>query len=336
MDMKIAFFDTKPYDKAAFELLNQKYNYDITFFESRLKKSSISLAKDHDAVCIFVRDQVDKEVIDGLVQLGVQLIALRCAGFNNVDLKAAQNKIKVVRVPAYSPYAVAEFTVTLMLALNRKIHKAYTRTKEANFLLNGLTGFDMYGKTVGIIGTGKIAKVLIKILIGFGMKVVAYDVYPDEIAAKELGYTYVELDTLYKESDIISLHCPLTRETEHMINAESISKMKKGVMIINTGRGKLIDATDLVQALKNKHIGAAGLDVYEEEEHYFYTDYSEKIMADDVLSRLIMFPNVLITSHQAFLTKEALTNIATTTLESFKEFQNGKRLQNEIAYDNFK
>lgn len=334
--MKIAFFDTKPYDKAAFELLNQKYNYDITFFESRLKKSSISLAKDHDAVCIFVRDQVDKEVIDGLVQLGVQLIALRCAGFNNVDLKAAQNKIKVVRVPAYSPYAVAEFTVTLMLALNRKIHKAYTRTKEANFLLNGLTGFDMYGKTVGIIGTGKIAKVLIKILIGFGMKVVAYDVYPDEIAAKELGYTYVELDTLYKESDIISLHCPLTRETEHMINAESISKMKKGVMIINTGRGKLIDATDLVQALKNKHIGAAGLDVYEEEEHYFYTDYSEKIMADDVLSRLIMFPNVLITSHQAFLTKEALTNIATTTLESFKEFQNGKRLQNEIAYDNFK
>lgn len=334
--MKIAFFDTKPYDKEAFERLNKEYNFEFTFFESRLKKSSVSLAKGHEAVCVFVRDEVDKEVINELVEKGVKLIALRCAGFNNVDLEAACNKIKVVRVPAYSPYAVAEFTVTLMLALNRKIHKSYIRTKEANFLLNGLTGFDMHGKTVGLIGTGKIAKVLIKILIGFGMKVIAYDLYPDKEAAKELGYDYVSLDELYKQSDIISLHCPLTKDTEHIINEESISKMRKGVMIINTGRGKLIDTADLVQALKNKHVGAAGLDVYEEEEHYFYTDHSEKIMKDDVLSRLLMFPNVLITSHQAFLTQEALTNIATTTLESFKEFKAGETLSNEITINHFK
>ncbi len=330
--MKIAFFDTKPYDQESFDILNKEYGFEIDYFESRLKKSSVSVTKGYDVVCIFVRDDVNNEVVNQLAENGVKLIALRCAGYNNVNFEAAQNKVQVVRVPAYSPYAVAEFCVGLMMALNRKIHKAYTRTREANFALNGLTGFDIHGKTVGIIGTGKIAKIFIKILKGFGTKIIAYDIYPDEEAAKELDYQYVDLDTLYKTSDIISLHCPLTKETYHLIDDKSIHKMKDGVMLLNTGRGKLIDTTALVEGLKSGKIGSAGLDVYEEEEAYFYEDFSTKGIDDDTLSRLIMFPNVLVTSHQAFLTKEALHNIAETTLESIDQLAKGEKLTHEIAY----
>jgi D-lactate dehydrogenase len=330
--MKIAFFDTKPYDQKAFETLNKTYQFKIDYFESRLKEASVSLTKDYDVVCVFVRDDINNNVVDKLAENGVKLIALRCAGYNNVDFEAAEGKIKVVRVPAYSPYAVAEFGVGLMMTLNRKLHKAYTRTREANFSLNGLTGFDVHGKTIGIIGTGKIAKIFIQILKGFGTKIVAYDVYPDAKAAEELGYEYVDLDALYKSSDVISLHCPLTKETHHIINQESIRKMKDGVMLLNTGRGKLIDTIALIEGLKNKKIGSAGLDVYEEEEAYFYEDYSTKVIDDDTLSRLIMFPNVLITSHQAFLTKEALANIAETTLESIEQFGTNQKLTHEIAY----
>lgn len=330
--MKVAFFDTKPYDQKAFEALNKEYGFEIDYFESRLKRSSVSLTKGYDVVCVFVRDDINSEVVERLVQNGVKLIALRCAGYNNVNFEAAEGKIKVVRVPAYSPYAVAEFTIGLMLTLNRKLHKAYARTREANFALNGLTGFDIHGKTIGVIGTGKIAKIFIKILKGFGTRVLAYDIYPDLKAAEELGYEYVTLDELYKESDVISLHCPLTEETYHLINAESIHQMKEGVMILNTGRGKLIDTNALIEGLKNRRIGAAGLDVYEEEEAYFYEDYSTKVIDDDTLSRLIMFPNVLITSHQAFLTKEALHNIAETTLESIYQLKTHQKLTHEIAY----
>lgn len=330
--MKIAFFDTKSYDHKAFEEANQKYGFHIDYFESRLKKSSVSLTKGYDVVCVFVRDHLDAEVINKLAENNVKIIALRCAGYNNVDLKAAQGKIKVVRVPAYSPYAVAEFTVGMMLTLNRKIHKAYTRTREANFSLDNLTGFDIYGKTIGIIGTGKIAKVVINILKGFGVHILAYDPYPDYEAAKELGFTYTDLDHLYKESHIISLHCPLTEETYHLINEESISKMRPKVMIINTGRGKLIDTAALIEGLKDGQIGAAGLDVYEEEDAYFYEDYSAKVIDDDTLSRLIMFPNVLVTSHQAFLTHEALSNIAHTTLENIYNYIQNKSLAYEVAY----
>lgn len=330
--MRIAFFDTKPYDHKAFEEANLQYEFEIDYFESRLKKSSASLTKGYDVVCVFVRDHLDAEVINKLIENNVKIIALRCAGYNNVDLKAAQGKIKVVRVPAYSPYAVAEFTVGMMLTLNRKIHKAYVRTREANFSLDNLTGFDIYQKTIGIIGTGKIARVVIKILKGFGVNILAYDPYPNDEFAKELGYTYTDLDTLYRKSHIISLHCPLTEETYHLINEESIEKMRPKVMIINTGRGKLIDTAALIEGLKSRKIGAAGLDVYEEEDAYFYEDYSSKVIDDDTLSRLIMFPNVLVTSHQAFLTKEALSNIAHTTLKNIHNYSHNKELAHEVAY----
>ncbi len=330
--MKIAFFDTKPYDQQSFDTLNKVYGFEIDYFESRLKKSSVSVTVGYDAVCVFVRDDINSDVVNKLIENGVKLIALRCAGYNNVDFEAAQDKIKVVRVPAYSPYAVAEFCVGLMMTLNRKLHKAYTRTREANFALEGLTGFDIHEKTIGVIGTGKIAKIFMRILKGFGAKIIAYDIYPDIEASDELGYEYVDLDTLYKCSDIISLHCPLTQDTYHMINHQSIEKMKKGVMLLNTGRGKLIDTSALIDGLKSRKIGSAGLDVYEEEEGYFYEDFSAKVIDDDTLSRLIMFPNVLVTSHQAFLTKEALHNIAETTLESIKQLNEGQKLIHEIAY----
>ena len=330
MAYKIAFFGAKPYDIASFDKVNEKYNYDIRYYKGHLNPNNVVLTQDTDAVCIFVNDTADAAVIDAMVDNGVKLLALRCAGFNNVDLKAAKGKLPVVRVPAYSPYAVAEYSLALMLSLNRKIHRAYWRTRDGNFSLNGLMGFDMHGKTIGIIGTGKIAKILIRLLKGFGMRILAYDLYPDMKFAGEEGISYVSLDELYRESDIISLHCPLTDQTKYMIDKDSIDKMKKGVMIINTGRGQLINTNDLIEGLKEKKIAAAGLDVYEEEGEYFYEDKSDKIIDDDVLARLLSFNNVIVTSHQAFFTKEALHNIAETTLQNIEDVRCHRPLVNEV------
>ena len=330
MAYKIAFFGAKPYDIASFDKVNEKYNYDIRYYKGHLNPNNVVLTQDTDAVCIFVNDTADAAVIDAMVDNGVKLLALRCAGFNNVDLKAAKGKLPVVRVPAYSPYAVAEYSLALMLSLNRKIHRAYWRTRDGNFSLNGLMGFDMHGKTIGIIGTGKIAKILIRLLKGFGMRILAYDLYPDMKFAGEEGISYVSLDELYRESDIISLHCPLTDQTKYMIDKDSIDKMKEGVMIINTGRGQLINPNDLIEGLKEKKIAAAGLDVYEEEGEYFYEDKSDKIIDDDVLARLLSFNNVIVTSHQAFFTKEALHNIAETTLQNIEDFRCHRPLVNEV------
>ena len=331
MSMKIAFFDSKPYDEASFRSMNEKFGFEIIFYKGHLNKDNVVLSKGADVVCIFVNAVVDAHVIDKLVENGVKLIALRCAGYNNVDLKAAENRIKIVRVPAYSPYAVAEHTLALMLTLNRKTHKAYSRTREGNFSLNGLMGFDMYGKTAGIIGTGKIAKILIQALRGIGMNIIAYDLYPDVEFAKKYDMEYVSLDQLYLNSDIISLHCPLNKDTEYIISNNSIAKMKDGVMIINTGRGKLIQTSALIKGLKSKKIGSAGLDVYEEEGDYFFEDRSNNVMDDDVLARLLSFNNVIVTSHQAFFTKEALGNIAETTLQNIQDFIDGKILVNEVT-----
>ena len=330
MAYKIAFFGAKPYDIASFDKVNEKYNYDIRYYKGHLNPNNVVLTQDTDAVCIFVNDTADAAVIDAMVDNGVKLLALRCAGFNNVDLKAAKGKLPVVRVPAYSPYAVAEYSLALMLSLNRKIHRAYWRTRDGNFSLNGLMGFDMHGKTIGIIGTGKIAKILIRLLKGFGMRILVYDLYPDMKFAGEEGISYVSLDELYRESDIISLHCPLTDQTKYMIDKDSIDKMKEGVMIINTGRGQLINTNDLIEGLKEKKIAAAGLDVYEEEGEYFYEDKSDKIIDDDVLARLLSFNNVIVTSHQAFFTKEALHNIAETTLQNIEDFRCHRPLVNEV------
>lgn len=331
MACKIAFFGAKPYDIASFDKVNERFEYDIRYFKGHLNANNVLLTAGADVVCIFVNDSADREVIDALVKNGVKLLALRCAGFNNVDLEAARGRLPIVRVPAYSPYAVAEYTVALMLSLNRKIHRAYWRTRDGNFSLNGLMGFDMHGKTAGIIGTGKIAKILIHILKGLGMRVVANDLYPDREFARTEGFDYVPLDELYRQSDIISLHCPLTPETRYLINDESIAKMKKGVMIINTGRGQLIHTNALIEGLKEKQVSAAGLDVYEEEGDYFYEDKSDKIINDDVLARLLSFNNVIVTSHQAFFTKEAMYNIAETTMENIEAFGEG-RLQNEVRW----
>ena len=328
--VKVAFFDTKSYDETSFNKTNADYGFDIHYYQEHLNLKTVPLAKGADVVCIFVNAECNAAVIDELEKYGVKLIALRCAGFNNVDLKAAKGRIKVVRVPAYSPYAVAEYAVSLMLALNRKIFRAVNRTREGNFALKGLMGFDMHGKTAGIVGMGRIAKELIKILHGFGMRVMAYDLYPDQDFAKQYDVQLVSLDELYAQSDIISLHCPLTPETTFLINAQSIAKMKRGVMIINTGRGKLIHTEDLIEGLRTKQVGSAGLDVYEEERNYFYEDRSDKIIDDDVLARLLMMPNVVLTSHQAFFTAEAMHNIALTTLDSIKEFSEGKELTNEV------
>ena len=330
MAYKIAFFGAKPYDIASFDKVNEKYNYDIRYYKGHLNPNNVVLTQDTDVVCIFVNDTADAAVIDAMVDNGVKLLALRCAGFNNVDLKAAKGKLPGVRVPAYSPYAVAEYSLALMLSLNRKIHRAYWRTRDGNFSLNGLMGFDMHGKTIGIIGTGKIAKILIRLLKGFGMRILAYDLYPDMKFAGEEGISYVSLDELYRESDIISLHCPLTDQTKYMIDKDSIDKMKEGVMIINTGRGQLINTNDLIEGLKEKKIAAAGLDVYEEEGEYFYEDKSDKIIDDDVLARLLSFNNVIVTSHQAFFTKEALHNIAETTLQNIEDFRCHRPLANEV------
>ncbi len=329
--MKIAFFDTKPYDEASFNKVNEAFGFEIFYYKGFLNKHNVALTQDVDAVCIFVNAVADAEVIDQLVANGVKILALRCAGYNNVDLSAAKDRIKVVRVPAYSPHAVAEYTLALMLTLNRKIHKAYNRTREGNFALDGLMGFDMQGKTAGIIGTGKIAKILIRILRSMDVNVLAYDLYPDAKFAEETGIQYTSLDELFRKSDIISLHCPLTPDTEYIINKDSIAKMKEGVMIINTGRGKLIATHDLIDGLKEKKIGSAGLDVYEEESEYFYQDRSNILIDDDILARLLSLNNVIVTSHQAFFTKEALHNIAKTTLQNIQDFADGKELVNEVT-----
>lgn len=330
--LKIAFFDTKPYDKVSFEKENKNFTFSISYFETKLTEQTASLAHGFDVVCAFVNDTLNEEVLSRLIQNGTKLVAMRCAGYNNVDLKKAYKNIHIVRVPAYSPYAVAEHAVALMLTLNRKTHKAYTRTRDNNFSIDGFLGFDMHGKTAGIIGTGKIGQKIIAILNGFGMKVLAFDKFHNKNLAKNLNFKYTDLDTLYTHSDIISLHCPLNSETHHLIDNQSISEMKEGVMIINTSRGGLIDTGVLLDNLKTGKIGAAGLDVYEEESEVFFEDFSSKILTDDVLARLLTFSNVLITSHQAFFTNEALSNIAQTTMNNIKNYFEKDELPHEVCY----
>ena len=327
--IKIAFFDTKDYDKKLFNEYNGKYGYDITYYESKLNIETVHLAKGYDVVCIFVNDRADKPVLDKLNEYGVKLVALRCAGFNNVDLANLGN-LKAVRVPNYSPYAVAEHATALLLNINRKIYKSYQRVKKYNFAIDGLLGFDVHGKTVGVIGTGKIGKVFIQIMKGFGTNVIAYDVFKDEQAAKDLGYTYVSLDELCKNSDIISLHCPLTPETEYIINKDTLSKMKDGVIIINSSRGKLIKTDDLIDAITANRIGGVGLDVYENEEEFFLQDLSSSYKRDKNLSLLISMPNVTITSHQAFFTSEALNKISSDTCQNIKDIFETGECVNEV------
>ena len=330
--MKIAFFDTKPYDKPSFEAFASKAGMEIKYFETKLNPDTVSLAEGFDAVCVFVNDNVNAEVIDRLCEMGVRAVALRCAGYNNVDVKHAFGRVHVFRVPAYSPYAVAEHAMAMLLTSIRRIHKAYIRTRDFNFSLSGMTGFDLHGKTVGVVGTGKIGRVFIDICRGFGMKVLAYDKYP----AKELdnGDTvrYVSLDELFAQSDIISLHCPLTEDTYHLIDAESLAKCKRGVVIINTSRGALVDTEALLSGIKARSVGAACLDVYEEESDFFFEDFSGHILDDDILARLISMPNVIVTSHQAFLTEEALSNIAETTVQNLIDFRQNGGSPNEVCY----
>ena len=332
MPKKIVMYDSKKYDEEYFRRANKAFGFDIKFLQNRLTEDTAPLAKDADAVCAFVNDIIDKSVIDQLARDGIKLIAMRCAGYNNVDLKAIYNRIHIVRVPAYSPRAVAEHAIALMMSLNRKIHRAYYRVRDNNFAIHGFIGFDMYGKNAGVIGTGKIGKAAIEILKGFGIRVLAFDPYPDMEFARKTEIAYVGLDELYSLAHIITLHCPLSPDNVHMINEQSINQMKDGVMIINTGRGKLINTKDLINGLKNRKIGSAGLDVYEEETEYFFEDYSSSAINDDVLARLMTFPNVLITSHQGFLTDEALNSIANTTLTNIKSYFAEGKLLNEICY----
>ena len=327
---RVIFFDIKDYDKEFFKKYGKDYDFEMTFLQVRLSEETAHLTKGYDVVCAFTNDDINKETIDLISENGIKLLAMRCAGFNNVSLKDIHNRFKVVRVPAYSPHAIAEYTVGLILAINRKIHKAYVRTREGNFSINGLMGIDLYQKTAGIIGTGKIGQILIKMLKGFDMNVIAYDPFPNQKIADELGFKYVSLDELYAEADVISLNCPLTKETKYMINRRSMLKMKDGVMIVNTGRGALIDSVDLVEALKDKKVGAAALDVYEEEEEYFFEDKSSQVIEDDILGRLLSFHNVLMTSHQAYFTKEAVEAITVTTLNNIKAFVEEKELLNEV------
>ena len=327
--IKVVLYDAKEYDKPSFEHYGKLHDMQFRFLETKLNEDTVELARGSDAVCVFVNDTVNAAVIDKLCEYGVKLIALRCAGYNNVDVQAAFGRIHVVHVPAYSPYAVAEHAIALLLTSVRRIHKAYNRAREFNFSLSGLTGFDFHGKTVGVIGTGKIGRIFIDICRGFGMKVVAYDRFP----AKDSDIDYVSLDELLEKSDIISLHCPLTDETRHMIDAAAIGKMKKGVVIVNTSRGGLIDTEALLEGIKDRKIGAACLDVYEEEADIFFEDRSGHILNDDLLSRLISMPNVIVTSHQAFLTEEALNNIAETTVTNILSYFNDDGIcDNELCY----
>lgn len=324
---KIAFFDTKPYDRIWFDRLNREF--EIVYFESRLRPESVRLTEGFRAVCAFVNDDIGERTVQGLAANGVELVAMRCAGYNNVALGAARGRLRVVRVPAYSPYAVAEHAMGMILMLNRKLHKAYIRTRDFNFSLNGLMGFDLHGKTAGVIGTGKIGRTFIDICRGFGMNVIANDPFP----AKDSGITYVSREELFRQSDIISLHCPLTEDTRYIINEQALSLMKPETLIVNTSRGKLIDSEALLAALNEKRIGGAALDVYEEETDLFFEDNSDKLIKDDTLSLLVSRPNVLITSHQAFFTREAMQSIAETTLQSISDFFAGRELKYEIRKD---
>lgn len=321
--MKVTFFSTKPYDREFFDSQNKTFGFELEYFETHLGPHIINAIDRTDAVCVFVNDNLNASVIEALSGKGVKLIALRCAGFNNVDLDAARKfGMQVCRVPSYSPQAVAEHAVAMILTLNRKTHKAYNRVREQNFSLNGLLGFDLNGKTVGVVGTGNIGKAFCKIMIGFGCRVVAFDIQHDQTLEK-LGVEYVPIDRVFASSDILSLHCPLNESTRHIVNEQSIATMKKGVMLINTSRGALIDTKAVVNALKSKHISYLGIDVYEQEEKIFFRDLSAKIIEDDVIQRLMSFPNVLITSHQAFFTQEALEQIASTTMTSIHEVLSG-------------
>jgi len=321
----VAFFDIRPFSKGIFTARN-RHNYRLTFFDHRLTPHTAASAKGHEVVCVFVNDTLDAGVIGGLHEIGVGLIALRCAGYNNVDLAACDKYgVNVVHVPAYSPSSVAEHGVALMLALNRHIPRAHARVRDGNFSLDGLVGFEMHGKTVGLIGTGRIGKCAARILAGFGCRILAYDTRQDEELVNSVGVSYTDLDTVFRESDIISLHVPLLPTTHHLISADAISKMKRGVMLINTSRGGLVNTRALIRGLKSGQVGSAGLDVYEEEDAYFFEDFSDTIITDDVLARLLTFNNVLITSHQAFLTKEALEGIAETTMNNIREYEQGKR-----------
>ncbi len=326
MMKKIAFFDTKPYDKEVFD--EENTHYEMVYFESKLNEKTARLAHGFDCVCAFVNDDINQKVIDTLYENGIRLIALRSAGYNNVDLKAAQDKITIVRVPSYSPHSIAEHAFSLLQTLNRKIHRAYIRTRDFNFSLVGMNGIVLYQKTIGIVGVGAIGRAMIQIAKGYGMRVVCFDPHPDE----SLGVEFVDLDTLFKESDVISLHCPLTKATYHMINKESIAKMKKGVYFINTSRGALVDTASLLDALNEGKIRGAGLDVYEEEEDLFFEDKSLTIVKDNILSLLISRPNVIVTSHQAFLTDESLTQIARTTFDNLDQYFAHQPLENEIRY----
>lgn len=325
--MKIAFYGTKPYDRIWFEPMGKEYGFDIHFIEAACDQETVFLAKGHDAICIFVNDYVDAGMIDALYEMNVKAILLRCAGYNNVDVKAAEDKIVILRVPSYSPEAVAEFSMALLLTVNRLTHKAYNRTRDFNMSLNGLMGMDLHEKTAGVIGTGKIGQAMIRILNGFQMRVICYDPYPIEGLEAE----YVSLEELFKSSDIISLHCPLTSDTRYIINKDSIALMKKGVYLVNTSRGSLIDTEALIDGLLEGKFGGVGLDVYEEEEGVFYEDRSGDIITDDNLARLMTFPNMLVTSHMGFFTKEAMRAIAATTLENAYALENGLPLVNQVG-----
>jgi len=327
--IKVAFYDTKEYDRPSFEHYGKLQDVEYKFLETKLTEDTVELARGCDAVCVFVNDTVNAAVIDRLYGFGVKMIALRCAGYNNVDVKHAYKKVYVTHVPAYSPYAVAEHTAAMLLTSVRRIHKAYDRTRNFNFSINGLTGFDLHGKTVGVVGTGRIGRIFIDICKGFGMNVIAYDKFPAEGA----GINYVSLDEIFEKSDIISLHCPLTDQTRHLIDADAIARMKKGIVILNTSRGALIDAEALLEGIKARKVGAACLDVYEEEADIFFEDRSGHILDDELLSRLITMPNVLVTSHQAFLTEEALNNIAETTVGNILScFNDDGPCNNELCY----
>lgn len=328
--MKIAFFSTKPYDKVFFERENEHYGFQFNFYETHLGPHIVNAIENEKVVCVFVNDKLSRQVIEVLAHKGIKLIALRCAGFNNVDLEAAKEfGIQVCRVPAYSPEAVAEHTMAMLLTLNRKTHKAYNRVREQNFALNGLLGFNIHQKKIGVIGTGKIGKAFIRIALGFGAQVIAYDLYPDQDLANA-GVQYTNLDQLFKESDIISLHCPLTADNHYLINKESLAKMKAGVTIINTSRGNLIHTNDAINALKEHKIGLLGIDVYEQEEKLFFKDLSTTIIEDDTIQLLMSFPNVLVTAHQAFFTTEALTQISQRTLKSIADLLNTGTTDNEV------
>jgi D-lactate dehydrogenase len=331
--MRIAVFSTKPYDREALDAANERHGHSLLYLEPRLTPLTAALAREFEAVCPFVNDQVSAEVVDALADGGVRLLTLRSAGFNHIDLRAADARgITVTRVPAYSPYAVAEHAAGLILTLNRRLHRAYARVREGNFSLNGLLGFDLHGKTVGVVGTGNIGKIFCRIMIGFGCRVVAYDPYPSE-QVRDLGAEYVELDELLKTSDVIALHLPLTPETRHLIDAAAVDRMKNGVMLINTSRGGLVDTRAVIEGLKRGRIGGLGLDVYEEEEGLFFEDLSGTVIQDDVFARLLTFPNVLITGHQGFFTREALANIAETTLANATAFETGRGKMHTVAFE---